>query len=220
MSGVDPKGRSYGLIEISDLQRLLILAEQDREAFFEAHPQWRKSYGGRVLAVALCQGAALHYLDGKTGINDFDVYTFYRANPRKEWYAKRIKSYDLGDAKFGRSVDRPDFVGRRVDCLARGIAVRGDEEVRAALRRYLMEARTETARLLSAKAVVLLEPHCGEIIWPAPSSSGEDYREGQSAGGIFTPCASPGRASGSSSRHAPSMPAPNTRTKQVKVSNE
>jgi hypothetical protein len=38
-------------------------------------------YDKRVIAVALCQGAALHYVDGKTGVKDFDVFTFYAAHP-------------------------------------------------------------------------------------------------------------------------------------------
>jgi hypothetical protein len=28
-----------------------------------------------VLLAALCRGAALHHLDGRTGVKDFDVYT-------------------------------------------------------------------------------------------------------------------------------------------------
>jgi hypothetical protein len=56
-----------------------------------------------VLCIALCQGAANHFLDGKTGINDFDVYTFYRQNPQKPWYAKRIKNYDEAQGRLERA---------------------------------------------------------------------------------------------------------------------
>ncbi|HRJ59525.1 MAG TPA: hypothetical protein PLV64_24810 [Anaerolineales bacterium] len=170
MSRVGPEGRSYLPIEMADLYRLLEIAKQDREAFFYTHPEWRKYYSQRVIGVALCQGAAKHYVDGSTGINDFDVYTFYRKHPQRNWYAKRIKSYDFGDKKFGKSVDKPDFIGRRVDCLSRSIEVKKEEDIQTALRRYLTEGKTETAKLLAAKAVVLLEPACGEIIWP-PSVS-------------------------------------------------
>ena len=166
MSKVGSEGRSYLPVEVHDLYRLLEIAILDRKAFFKEHSQWRKYYGKHVIAVVLCQGAAKHYLDGVTGINDFDVYTFYRKHPHKNWYAKRIKSYDFGDEKFGKSVDKPDFVGRRVDCLSRSIEVKKDEDIKSALRRYLIDGKTETARLLSAKAVVLLEPNCGEIVWP------------------------------------------------------
>jgi hypothetical protein len=30
-------------------------------------------YADRLFAVALCQGAALHYIDGKNGVKDLDV---------------------------------------------------------------------------------------------------------------------------------------------------
>lgn len=173
MSNVGSEGRSYLPIEMRDLYRLLEIAHQDRDAFFKGHSQWRRFYGERVIGVALCQGAAKHYLDDVTGINDFDVYTFYRKHLHKNWYAKRIKSYDFGNEKIGKSVDKPDFAGRRVDCLSRSIEVKKDEDIQSALRRYLIEGKTETAKLLSAKAVILLEPNCGEIIWP-PSASREE----------------------------------------------
>jgi hypothetical protein len=166
MSSVGRRGRSYRSISIADLRSLAVIAKRDREAFFGTHPEWKHLYAGRVLCVALCQGAAKHYINGTNGINDFDVYTFYRAHPSKTWYAKRLKSYDFGSPKFGRSVDRPDYRGRRVDCLGRSIKVLPRESAADALHRYLQEGRTETAKLLGAKAVVLLEPSCGQVVWP------------------------------------------------------
>ncbi len=166
MSNVDSRGRSYRAITRSDLRRLARIARQDRETLFKTHPQWATLYAQRVMCVALCQGAALHYLDRKTGINDFDVYTFYRKHPAKDWYARRIKRYDFGDPKFGQSLDRPDFVGRRVDCCARSIDIDSKEGIEAAIQQYLQEGRTESAKQLAAKAVILLEPNCGKVIWP------------------------------------------------------
>jgi hypothetical protein len=32
-----------------------------------------------LVCVALCQGAALHFVDGENGVKDFDVWTFYAA---------------------------------------------------------------------------------------------------------------------------------------------
>ncbi len=149
---------------MADLERLADIARQDREDFFYRQPEWAKFYRDRILCVALCQGAAQHYIDSTTGINDFDVYTFYEAHTQKAWYAKRIKSYDFGDPKFGKSKDRPDFIGRRVDCLGRSLTLFGDEGVETALRRYLREQKTETYRLLSYKAVVLLN-RCAEKLF-------------------------------------------------------
>lgn len=167
MSDVGPEGRSYRPIDAADLARLAEIARRDREWYFKRRPDWRRHYSRRVLCIALCQGAAKHYVDGKTGINDFDVYTFYQANPRKVWYAKRHRSYDFGDPKFGQSVDRPNFVGRRVDCWGRSIQVQRSEDAVSAICRYLREGRTKTAQLLARKAVVLLEPDLGKVIWPA-----------------------------------------------------
>ena len=171
MSKIGSEGRSYRPIGFQDLFALARIARQDREIFFSGHPEWAKAYAKRVFCTALCQGAAKHYIDSTTGINDFDIYTFYKRHPQKRWYAKRIKSYDFGDQKFGQSIDKPNFAGRRVDCLGREIEVDGDEDCVAALRRYLQEGKTETAKLLAQKAVVLLEPNCGIVVWPISVTS-------------------------------------------------
>ena len=165
MSKVDSGGRSYRAIEITDLKRLLLIAQKDQIEFFEKHTEWAKLYSVRKICIALCQGAALHYIDGSTGINDFDVYTFYRKHPARNLYPKRIKSYDFGDPKFGQSQDKPGFVGRRVDCLVRSIDASEGEDVEISIQRYLRDGKTESARLLAAKAVILLKPNCGKVIW-------------------------------------------------------
>ncbi len=82
------------------------------------------------------------------------------------WYAKRIKSYDFGNPKFGQSVGRSDFIGRCVDCLGRAIDIPKKGDVITALREYLRFGATETSGLLAQKAVVLLDPKCGKIVWP------------------------------------------------------
>jgi len=166
MSKVGGEGRSYRRIETEDLAKLAEIDIQDREDFFQRHRDWAEAYANRVLGVALCQGAARYYVDGTVGINDFDIYTFYWKNPRKRWYAKRLKAYDFGDPKFGQSPDRPDYVGRRVDCMARAIQADEDEDMITAVQRYLREGASETARLLAQKAVVLLNPDCGTVVWP------------------------------------------------------
>ena len=169
MSTVGSSGRSYRKIEIADLSRLALIAQKDQSEFFDKYPKWARLYSGREICIALCQGAALHYIDGSTGINDFDVYVFYSRNPQKDLYAKRLKFYDFGDAKFGQSLDKPNFIGRRVDCMMRSIDGHENEAAEKSIQRYLMKGKTKTARLLAAKAVVLLEPNCGKVIWPRRS---------------------------------------------------
>ena len=101
MENGDPQKRCHAPITTGDLERLLGLAKQDRQQFFARHPGWAEYYADRILGTALCQGAAWHYLRGDVGINDFDVYTFYAANPGCRWYAKRLASVDFGDSRFG-----------------------------------------------------------------------------------------------------------------------
>jgi hypothetical protein len=173
MSKVGQKYRSFKKIELADLKRLADIAKKDSNNFFLEYPSWGKEFANRVLCVALCQGAGQHYVDGKTGINDFDIYTFYRKNPDKNWYSKRIKSYDFGNPKFGQSKDKPNFIGRRVDCLGREIDVRKNETLIIALRRYLKESNTTTSRYLSNKSVVLLNPKCGYVVWETKNAKPE-----------------------------------------------
>jgi hypothetical protein len=63
-------------------------------------------YRGRVLCVALCQGATLHYIDRATGIKDFDVWTLFAAHPRRPYpdpvLYRRNTSRDFGPSRFGR----------------------------------------------------------------------------------------------------------------------
>jgi hypothetical protein len=145
MSKVGPEGRSFERITIPDLQRLARIAVEDREAFFANDSSWGELYKDRVLAIALCQGAAAHYVYGECGVNDFDVYTFYEDNPARHWYAKRKPSADFGDPKFGQSVDKPMYVGRRVDLLGRGIEYRRPEDPAEAIRRWLRTHRGTSA---------------------------------------------------------------------------
>lgn len=170
MKNGDPGKRSFLMLSRSDLLRLAELARSDRKSFFARHPDWRRDYARRFLGSALCQGAALHYLRGDIGINDFDVYSFFSVNGNRPWYAKRIKSVDFGDPKFGRSeVSHSSFTGRRVDLMARALDVGSSCDIATAIRKYLANSNTRTAAELARKAVVLLEPtdRIGTVVWPA-----------------------------------------------------
>ena len=167
MSNVGRAGRSFKAITKADLLRLRDLAAEYRADFFRRRPDWASLYRRRFLCSALCQGAALHYVEGIVGIQDFDVYNFWATHPSRAWYAKARPIRDFGDPKFGRSPDRKDFVGRRVDLLGRSIDTRPGDDPERALRAYLAGGRTLTARLLAQKAVVGLEPArlFGRVLW-------------------------------------------------------
>jgi len=170
-----PSSRSYERIGKADLRRLGQLAAEDRDYFYRRRPEYR----GRLFCVALCQGAAQHYLDVErgaakpNGVKDFDVYSFFANIGGKRFPADRRQRHtDFGPSGFGRE-QAPDprwrhYTGRRVDFLFRGLAVSlGDDPVEA-LRRYLGAGRTKTARLLALKGAVLIEPEqlLGRIAWP------------------------------------------------------
>lgn len=110
----------------------------------------------------------MHYLRGEAGINDFDVYTFFTQHPARPWYAKRNKTADFGDPKFGTSADHPYFVGRRVDLLGRSLDIPAGTDVGEAIREWLQSGKTKSARLLAQKAVIMLSPadRLGEVVWP------------------------------------------------------
>jgi len=168
--------RSYERIDKRDLRRLGELAALDREKFFLGRTEYRP----RLLCVALCQGAGKHYVDVKrraaepNGVKDFDVWSFFADIPGQRFPANRRNLHaDFGPSKFGREADPParwaHFAGRRVDFLMRGLAVPVDADPVVEVQEYLRRAKTKTARLLSTKGVVLIEPAAllATIAWPA-----------------------------------------------------
>jgi hypothetical protein len=161
-------GRSFLPITHRDLERLAALADADRRDFFARKPIAGRLYASRLFAVALCQGAALHYVDRKNGVKDFDVWSFYVQHPQREFPPRRIACTDFGDPKFGTSDDKPRFVGRRVDLIGRSIRGADRRDPVKTLRRYLRSGTTLSARRLAQKAVVLIEPARlrGTIVWP------------------------------------------------------
>lgn len=160
--------RSYEKITLDDLRRLADIARADRQAFFARKPRWSR-YSTRILCVALCQGAALHYVDGRNGIKDLDVWTFFSQYPGDPFPYRRHAVRDFGDPKFGRSPSEPNYVGRNVDLLGRSLEYPVDADPVAVLHQYLAHPKTKSAGLLSQKAVVLLEPShlLGRVAWPA-----------------------------------------------------
>jgi len=160
--------RSYLTIDDDALARLAHIAKTDREGFFRRNPRWDRLYRDRVLCVTLCQGAALHFVDGRNGIKDWDVWTFFREHPDGAFPPRRRGEREFGDPRYGRSTVRSQYVGRCVDLIGRSIAAEDDEDPVQCIRRYLTSGKTESARRLAQKAVVRLEPadRRGEVIWP------------------------------------------------------
>ena len=87
MTVADPQGgpvrdpiRSYAPITRADLRTLTRIALRERQAFFTGDPRCAV-LAETLLCSALCRVAALHALDGSTGIKDFDVWFLFGALP-------------------------------------------------------------------------------------------------------------------------------------------
>ena len=156
-------------ITVDDLRSLGAIATADRVRFFARNPDTAALYCDRLFAVALCQRAALHYLDGKNGIKDLDVWSFYREHPSRMFPPRRRGKADFSDPKFGTSPDFEHFVGRRVDLIGRPIRADDVSDPIEVLRTYLRKKKTTSAKLLAQKAMVLIEPSefLGTVVWPA-----------------------------------------------------
>lgn len=155
---------SYEKITLRDLKQLLKLALKERKLFFKDNPNYRPYYRS-LIAVVLCQGAAKHFVDGKTGVKDFDIWFFYK--PRNGKYPIwRLGRYghivDSEIKKFGKNIKHPDFVGRKVDLMIRELPKKLIQECGAnpndCIKAYLKNPRTQSARKLSEKAAVGLYP--------------------------------------------------------------
>jgi len=162
--------RSVARIELADLRRLAELAADAEAELFGRNPQGSGRYAGRLLGRALCQGAAVHYVDGRNGVKDFDVWSFYAELDGWPFPPRWRGTRDFGPSKFDRYPGDPArYSGRRVDCLGRSLPAALGADPAEAIRRYLAGRRTESARQLAAKAVILIDPRgrTGEIVWPS-----------------------------------------------------
>ena len=161
--------RSYEKIAKPDLRKLLAFSNQDRQEFFNRNLRWRKLYAYRIMCVALCQGAALHYYDGKNGVKDFNVWTFYYEHSKGPFPYRRRGEKDFGISKFGcHPSDAENFKGRRIELMGRSLKVRKSSDPIKAIQNYLDNSPTKSANILRKKPVVFLAPkrYMGKIVWP------------------------------------------------------
>ena len=158
--------RSYVTISKRDLKRLLNLAKQDIRIFFERNPRYKQEYHGEEVLIALCQGAAIHFIDKKNGVKDFDIWFFFPMGEKHLPY-RRIGNVDFGSDKFGKHPSDDGYVGRRIDVLFRSDNAFTGVGATEGLERYLRGRKTQTSIMLSKKAVVGLWPEkvFGEILW-------------------------------------------------------
>lgn len=162
--------KSYARITRTDLKRLLAIARLERDDFFARHKEYAILYRKRVLCTALCGAAALHYMNGQSGFESFEVWTFYAQHPEASFPHWHEERYDYGTSrKFGRLAGAPDtFKGRPVVLAGRSIEASPVDDPLEAVQYYLRRGATPVARRLAERAVVLLEPEYlnGYVAWP------------------------------------------------------
>lgn len=171
MGNVGPDKRSFERIELDDLRRLATLAYNDLSDLFARKPELSAIYKNRLIAIALCQGAAEHFVKPGRGVNDFDLWLFFRSHTDRRFPYRRLSRIDFGVSRFGRNPDDSGYAGRRVDVIGRDISCGAGEEAAAAIHRYLATNKNKSPKLLAQRPVVLIypEPELGRIAWdPLP----------------------------------------------------
>jgi len=152
--------RSMEIISTADLNELYLGSLTRLVEYYvsERGLKWKKLYNiERPLAIALCQGAAMHYHDQLNGVKDFDVWFFYPFNEKHLPY-RSIWNWDYNNPKFGHHPEDKGYLGRRVDVLVRSIKNYAENDPVKTMHKFLKFENTSSSRELSKKAVVLLSP--------------------------------------------------------------
>ena len=163
------EGRSFDRITLADLRYLRDVAITDTADFVARHPKHATLIDRRI-GIALCQGAALHFAEGENGVKDFDVWSFFeRDDTAPDFPPRRPRHVPFERPGFDASMRKIDLLGRTLK--------KGDRHAPVeAIRAYLTEGQTASARFLAKKAIVMLEPSdlLGEVVWSrgAPASTG------------------------------------------------
>jgi hypothetical protein len=144
-----------------ELESLVTLALAEEQDFFKRNPHLTATYRDRLIAAALCQGAALQYIGRGYGVGDFDVHFFYSQNPAKPRLSRAVKTIQ---SKVG------NFETIAVDFIRTVVPTNTAQTLEPvlALRSFLQNPPTSNAFHLARKAVVGLIPIglFAEIIWP------------------------------------------------------
>ena len=161
--------RSFERITKTDLKKLARIARAEREEFFDRHPEWALLYRKRLVCSVLCRDAALHFVNGVTGIEQFQVWSFYAAHAEAAFPFQHMGKVDFGPSRFGRDPNSEAYKGRRVELTGRSLDCRPSDDPIVVIQQYLKEGDTPSARELRDKAVVLLEPDnfLGYVAWPS-----------------------------------------------------
>ena len=163
--GVTDLERSHERLIDDDLLRVARIARERLARVFADCPVARL-YRDRLLLLALCQGAAQHYVDGRNGVKDLDVWAFFRDGPPKPFPYRTIWRADFGASHLGRHPADKGYAGRRIDVIGRSIPLRSRETQADAVRTWL-KSGSSSADHLAKYPVIGLFPDTllGRQIW-------------------------------------------------------
>lgn len=152
-------------IETDDLKLMAEIALADLNGLYVRIPRWA-IYRERLLAVTLCQGAALHYLDHKHGVKDIDLWLFFAAVPGQPFPCCRAGHQDFGRSKFGDDPHDRRYSGRRIDIIGRSLPCAPNENAGEAIRTWL-HTGSKSARFIRRRPIVTVYPpsQVGQIVW-------------------------------------------------------
>jgi hypothetical protein len=162
--------RSLEPITNDDLKELYAGSVKCRDEYFinGQGKKWLSLYDiEHPLAVALCQGSAMHFHDKVNGVKDFDVWFFYPFNETHLPY-RTIWNWDYKNPKFGRHPSIADYYGRKVDVLVRSIKnYSNNQNPIDTIHQFLQYENTPTSKALAKKAAVILYPESllGKVVW-------------------------------------------------------
>lgn len=162
MKGKD-EVRTYEKLTKEDLKEIEQYAKEELKRFLNKEKY--KVYENKLIAICLCQGAAQHFVDGKTGIKDIDVWFFFKED-------KDVKIPNFKNMRKSVSKKFTNIGEKRIDFLKK--AIKEDiinksesEKPEDILKSYLQNGHTSSSKLLAQKSVVgLFPPDIFEkIIW-------------------------------------------------------
>jgi len=143
-----------------ELRAISDLADAEERDFFCRNSHLVGVYRNRLIAIALCQGAALQYLGRGYGVNDFDIHYFYSQNPKKPRLSRAVKRVWTTVGRFEHVA--VDFIRTVVPSR-----VQGSDPV-SIIRAFLRDGTTPNAHHIAMKAVIGISPTTlfRVVIWP------------------------------------------------------
>ena len=167
---MNDSARSFEAITTNDLHRLAALGQAQLQRFIAHAPLQRQRFAELHIATVLCQGAGLHYLDGRNGVKDFDLCHFFCDDGGAPFPARTLWNADFGASRFGHHPADIGYTGRRVDIQGRSIPHAGTDSVDS-IRHYVRGGKKgSTPWYFAQKGMVVVHPPIlnGTIVWPVP----------------------------------------------------